>query len=155
MKKDYKKVYKQKIEWKPLPLIPPKLHHVIVPPNAGDNEVFFNKAVWKVAYMRWWSEGWKEPRREENGEEIIQVTESSLENIQRSDVYTHCVKYLMQTTYPTAEKLDKWACSYFYKKNMLKNFGHLVRLSPKRAQEMIDKVREEHNGTTCEDNKDE
>ena len=40
MKKDYERVYKQKIESKPLPLIPRKLHHVIVPPNAEDNEVF-------------------------------------------------------------------------------------------------------------------
>ena len=61
----------------------------------------------------------------------------------------------MQTTYTTAEELDKWACSYFYKKNMLKNFGHLVRLSPERAQKIIDEVKKEHNSTTHGDSKNE
>ena len=40
MKKDYERVYKQKIESKPMPSIPPELHHVIKPPNAEDNKVF-------------------------------------------------------------------------------------------------------------------
>lgn len=154
MKKDYERVYKQKIELKPMPSIPPELHHVIVPPNAEDKEVFFNKTAWKIAHMRWWSDGWKEPRREENGEEMIQVIESSLENIQRSDVYAHCVKYLMQTTYPTAEGLDKWVRTGLYKKDMPKKFGHLMRLSPERAQRIIDEVKKAHNSATSEDNKD-
>ena len=153
MKKDYERVYKQKIESKPVPSIPSELHHVIVPPNAEDNEFFFIKTAWKVAYMRWWSYGWKEPGREENGEEMIQVIESSLENIQKSDVYAHCVKYLMQTT-RTAEELDKWARSGFYKKNMPKKFGHLMRLSPKSAEQMVAEVRVEHNSTSTEGNKD-
>ena len=155
MKKDYRRVYKQKIESKPMPSIPPELRHVIVPPNAEDNEVFFNKTAWKVAYMRWWSVGWKATGREEDSEEIIQVRESSLESIQRSDVYEHCVKYLIKKTYPTTEKLDWWCRTGFYKKDVPKKFGHLVRLSPKRAQEIIDEVRKEHNSTTHEDNKDE
>ena len=54
MKKDYERTYKQKIESKSVPPIPPKLHHVIMPPNAEDNEVFFYKTAWKVAHMRWW-----------------------------------------------------------------------------------------------------
>lgn len=153
MEKDYERVYKEKIEWKPMPSIPSELHYLIVPPNAEDNEVFFNKTVWKVAYMRWHSYGWEESGREENGEEIIQVTESSLESIQKSDVYARCVKYLMQTTYPTVEELDKWRCLGFYKKNMPKKFGHLMRLSPKRAQRMIDEVREELNSTAQGSNK--
>ena len=70
-----------------------------------------------------------------------------MESIQRSDVYAHCVKYLMQTTYPTAEKLDKWGRSGFYEKNMPKKFGHLMRLSPKSAEQMVDEVRKEHNST--------
>ena len=154
MKKDYKRVYKQKIESKPMPSIPSELRHVIVPPNAEDNEVFFNKTAWKVAHMRWWSVGWKETGREEDSEEIIQVRESSLESIQRSDVYARCVKYLMKTTYPTPEKLDWWCRTGFYKKGMPKKFGHLVRLPPERVQQIIDEVREEHNSTTREDNKD-
>ena len=147
IKKDYERVYKEKIEWKSLPLIPRELRHVIVPPNAEDNEVSFNKTAWKIAHMRWHSYGWKESGREENGEEIIQVTEASLESIQKSNVYARCVKYLMQTDYPTVEELDKWRCLGFYKKNMPKKFGHLMRLSPERAQQMIDEVREEHNST--------
>ena len=148
MKRDYERAYKRKIESKPMPSIPSELRRVIVPPNAEDNEVFFNKTAWKVAHMRWWSEGWKEPRREENGEEMIQVIESSLESIQESDVYEHCVKYLMQTTHSTAEKLDKWVRTGFYEKDMPKKFGHLMRLSPERAQKIIDEVRKEHNSTT-------
>ena len=125
MKKDYERVYKRKIESKPMPSIPSELRRVIVPPNAEDKEVFFNKTAWKVAYMRWWSEGWQEPQQEkpqqeENGEEMIQVREPSLENIQKSDVYDHCVKYLMQTTYPTAEELDHWRSTGFYKNVSLK-----------------------------------
>ena len=159
MKKDYERVYKRKIESKPMPSIPSELRRVIVPPNAEDKEVFFNKTAWKVAYMRWWSEGWQEPQQEkpqqeENGEEMIQVREPSLENIQKSDVYDHCVKYLMQTTYPTAEELDHWRSTGFYKKDMPKKFGHLMRLSPERVEEMIDEVKKEHNSTTREDNKD-
>lgn len=149
MKKDYKKVYKQKIEWKPVPPIPPEL----VPPNAEDNEVFFNKTAWKVAHMRWWSVGWKEPGREGSGEEMIQVIESSLENIQKSDVYAHCVKYLMQTTYRTAKELDKWTRTGLYKKDMPKKFSRLMRLSPKRAQQIIDEVKKAHNSTTQRRNK--
>ena len=156
MKKDYESVYKQKIESKPMPSIPSELRRVIVPPNAEDNEVFLNKTAWKVAYMRWWMIGWKETGREKHGGEMIKVIESALESIQKSDVYDHCVKYLMQTTYPTAEELDKWARPRygFYEKDMPKKFGHLMRLSPERAQEMIDAVRKEHNSTTHEDNKD-
>lgn len=155
MKKDYKRVYKQNIESKPMPSIPSELRYMIVPPNAENNEVFFNKTVWKVAYMRWWSDGWKEPEREENGGEVIRVIESSLESIQESDVYGHCVKYLMQTTYPTVEKLDKWRCTGFYKKDMPKKFGQLMRLSPERAQQIIDEVRKEHNSANCEGHSDE
>ncbi len=154
MKKDYERVYKQKIESKPVPSIPSELRHVIVPPNAEDNEVFFNKTAWKVAHMRWWSVGWKETGQEKDSEEIIQVRESSLESIQRSDVYEHCVKYLIKKTYPTTEKLDWWCRTGFYEKDMPKKFGHLVRLSPERAQQIIDEVREEYNSTTHEDNKD-
>ena len=154
MKKDYRRVYKQKIESKPMPSIRSELFHVIVPPNAEDNEVFFNKTAWKVAHMRWWSVGWKETGQEKDSEEIIQVRESSLEDIQMSDVYAHCVKYLMQTTYPTLKELDRWCRLGFYKEDMPKKFGHLVRLSPERAQQIIDEVREEYNSTTHEDNKD-
>ena len=153
MKKDYERVYKQKVESKPLAPIPSELRHLIVPSNAGDSEVFFNKTAWKVAHMRWWSYGWKEPGREENGQEMIQVIESSLKSIQKSDVYAHCVKYLMQTTYPTAEELDKWIRTGLYKKDMPKKFGRLMRLSPEKAQQIIDKVKKEHNSTTREDNK--
>lgn len=154
MKKDYKRVYKQKIESQPMPSIPSELCHVIVPPNAENNEVFFNKTAWKIAHMRWWSDGWKEPEREENSEEVIRVIESSLESIQRSDIYAYCVKYLMQATYPTAEKLDKWVRTGFYKKDMPKKFGHLMRLSPERVQQIIDEVRKAHNSATREENKD-
>lgn len=154
MKKDYEKIYKQKIESKPVPSIPSELRHVIVPPNAENNEVFFIKTAWKVAHMRWWLDGWKEPGQEENGDEMIQVIESSLESIQRSDVYAHCVKYLVQKGYPTREELDRWACSGFYKKDMPKKFGHLMRLPPERVKQMVDEVKQEHS-TTHEDNKDE
>ena len=106
IKKDYERVYRQKIESKPVPSILSELHHVIVPPNAEDNEVVFNKTAWKVAHMRWWGDEWRGPVPGENGGEVIQVIESSLENIQRSDIYAHCVKYLMQTTYPTPEKVQ-------------------------------------------------
>ncbi len=48
MKKDYERTYKQKIESKSVPPIPPKLHHVIVPPNAEDNEVFLIRLPGKL-----------------------------------------------------------------------------------------------------------
>ena len=84
---------------------------------------------------------------------MIQVIESSLESIQESDVYAHCVKHLMLTT-RTAEEFDKWVRSGFYRKNMPKRFGRRMRLSPERVQQMVDEVTNEHNSITREDNKD-
>ncbi len=154
IKKDYKRIYKQKIQWKPVPPIPPELHHVIVPPNAEDNEVVFNKTAWKVAHMRWLGDEWRGSVPEGNVGKAIQVIESSLESIQGSDIYEHCVKHLMLTT-RTAEEFNKWVCprSGFYKKNMPERFGRRMRLSPERVQQMVDEIKKEHNSPAQGSNK--
>ena len=48
IEKDYERVYKQTIESKPMPSIPSELHHVIVPPNAEDKEVFSIRLLGKL-----------------------------------------------------------------------------------------------------------
>ena len=148
---DFLKSVERRTESKPiLPTlsIPPELRHVIVPPNVVDNETFAEIA-WNVARMQWYKKGrgrglW------ENVEEMI-PSQFSLESILTSDVYEHCVKYLLMKRNCTPEKFHEWVDSF---SNMPRTFGRRMGLSPKQVEQMVDEVTNEHNSTTREDNKD-
>lgn len=104
----------------------------------------------KVADMRWWAkEG--SPVSWEDVKKRIPLTESSLENILKSNAYVDCVKHLMQTT-RTAEEFHEWVKNY---RNMPERLGRRMKLLPEKVEEIIDEVKKAHNRPTREDNEDE
>ena len=104
----------------------------------------------KVAYMRWWAkEG--SPVSWEDVKKRIPLTESSLENILKSNAYVDCVKHLMQTT-RTAEEFHEWVKNY---RNMPERLGRRMKLLPEKVEQIVDEVINEHNRTSNKDNEDE
>ena len=103
-----------------------------------------------VAYL-WWCKETRDLWSCEKVEEMI-PSQFSLKCILKSDAYAHHVKQLMQTYYDTPKKFYEWRDNYG--KDMPKKFGDLMRLSPEKAQQIINEVAKEYNSTTHEDNKD-
>ena len=150
IEKDYGILRQQRqegLESKSVPPIPSELRHTIVLPKAEDNGVFV-QAAWEVACLRWGSS--KEGSVLWEDVAAMLPTRFSLDCILKNDFYARCVKNLMLTT-RTAKQFHNWERKY---PRMSKRFGNIMGLSPKRAQQIIDEVRKEHNSTTHEDNKD-
>ncbi len=151
IKKDYATLRQQRqedLESKSIRPIPSDLRHVIVLPNAEENEVFV-KAAWKVADMRWGSTKESSVLWEDVKEML--PTQFSLECILKSSFYGRCVKELILTT-RTPKQFHNWVRSY--RNNMPKKFGNIMGLSPDQVEKMVDEVTEEHNSTSGENNKD-
>lgn len=152
IEKDYEILRQQRqegLESKSVPPIPLELRHTIVLPDAEDNEVFV-KAAWKVACLRWGSS--KEGSVPWEDVEAMLPTQFSLDYILKNNFYARCVKYLMLTT-RTAKQFHNWVHIRNYPR-MPKRFGNIMGLLPKQVEQMVDEVREEHNSTTREENKD-
>ncbi len=108
-----------------------------------------SKVTQTVAYRQWCNET-HEPWEKVRG---MIPSQFSLESILESDAYAYHVKQLMQTYYDTPEKFHNWVKSF--KGDMSKTFGLRMRLTPERAQKIVDEVKKAYNSTAQRSNKNE